>query len=235
MVTPQNGDPIHPYCYGRPTPIVYQLSLTLSRYFTTHGFTTLRKIYTFISTEIASLGSKCVICGRECAVKLRRAMPCTNCEDSFEKSCLDVRVSDIRQDPAVVDLLLTSIYATASSGSLTLVPDCPIKAAGIAKEILNSLPGIANLQETDSLEAIVSSLGNIQGSGNRTSQLLSWACRSYGGFLTSANDNLKIPRYISSFYICTWCITTNTFIQSAGIASVPTCQRSSAFGAGICS
>ncbi|KAF2420005.1 hypothetical protein EJ08DRAFT_32250 [Tothia fuscella] len=191
----ESGDPIQPYCHGATTLATYQMSRLLSRHLVKNGFSTIQDIYTLIATEITALGSRCVVCGRKQNAPLRRAAVCPDdaCQQIFDGSSLDVRLSDVRNDPAVTDLLLTMIYTIACSGTLNLLPGLPIWDAPAVKEIINALPPIAQLQHLDSLGAILSSLDKVRGSGNQTAKLLSWTCSNYRGFLTSATDTLKIP------------------------------------------
>jgi hypothetical protein len=187
--------PEEPYCHGRATPAVFQLSRILSQYLSAAEFSSLQNMYTLVADSVSALSSKCIICSVPHAFNLRRSTVCVGpeCKTILDRSCLETRLSDIRHDPATVDLLLAMVYATACAGDLTLLPGCPITVPNTLKEIINALPPISQLQQVDSLEAIVSSLDHVRGAGSQTAQLLAWVCTSYRGFLSSATDSLKIP------------------------------------------
>jgi hypothetical protein len=191
-------DPEEAYCHGRLTPAVFQLSRTLSTYLTINGFTTLQGVYTFLAGEIASLSSKCIVCSIAHAanVNIRRSTLCSDakCKVIFDRACLDVQLSDIRADPASVDLLLTAVYATAVAGDLTLIPGCPIQGPALLKQMINALPQISQLQNAESLQTVL----RLRGSGDRIAELLAWACTGYRGFLSSVTDSMKIPSFPGS-------------------------------------
>jgi hypothetical protein len=188
----EGSHPDEPYCHGRATPAIFQLSRLLSQYISANGFTTLQDIYAQITGELASLGSKCIVCNVPHATKvMRRSTVCidADCKYIFDHTSLDVRIADVREDPATVDLLLTMVYATACAGDLTLLPGCPIQNLVTLKQVINALPPIAQLQNIDGLGPIF----RLRGSGDQTAQLLAWTCTSYRGYLASATDSMKIP------------------------------------------
>jgi hypothetical protein len=194
----EDGGPEDQYCHGRATPAVFQLSRALYSYFNTNGFTTLQDVYVFLNGEISSLSSKCIVCCAKHAMNsnLRRSTLCSdaNCKVIFERANLDVRLSDVRVDPAAVDLLLTMIYATAVAGDLTLLPGCPVQVPATLQQTINALPPTSQLQNVDNLETGL----RTRGSSNQGAQLLAWACTSYRGFLSSVTDSMKIPSFPGS-------------------------------------
>jgi hypothetical protein len=98
-------------------------------------------------------------------------------------------LADIRQDPAVVDLLLVMVAAVAGTGNLSLLSDCPISDAEGLLHQVNNLPPITLLQEVPYLDSTLLSLGD----DDEATTLLSWVCSSFRGFLASASGQLRIP------------------------------------------
>jgi hypothetical protein len=191
-----NSEPEENWCHGRPTPGVYQLSRTLSQHLSVYGFKSLKDIYNFLLAEMADLHTKCIVCAVPHAYNLRRPTVCVDstCLKTFKQSHLDVRISDLRHDPAVVDLLLTLTYTSATSSNLVLLPGCPITDMIRLKGALDNLPAMASLQHQDHMQFILDSYGD----GDQTRELISWCLTSYRGFLVSATANLKIPSFPGS-------------------------------------
>jgi hypothetical protein len=188
-----NLEPEEHSCHGRATPGVYQLSRILSQHLSTYGFSSLQDIYKNLLSEMASLHTKCVVCAVPHAYNLRRPTVCADpgCSKIFKTSHLDVRISDLRHDPAVVDLLLTMVYASASSANLALLPGCPTIDMIRLKSTLDGLPTMGLLQHVDHMNFVLDSYGD----GNHIREIMSWCLTSYRGFLVSATANLKIPSF----------------------------------------
>ncbi|TID20023.1 hypothetical protein E6O75_ATG07483 [Venturia nashicola] len=176
-------------CHGRPSPGVYQLSRIFSRHLINNGFTSIQDVYKFLVSEMSILYTKCLVCAIPHAYNMRRSTVCKDpqCLKTYKTLHLDVRVADIRHDPAVVDLLLTMVHASASANTanMLLLPDCPITSMPIIKQRIDSLPNIASLQDARDIDT---SIGT-------AAEILSWALTSYRGFLVSATTNLKIPSF----------------------------------------
>ncbi|QDS76788.1 hypothetical protein FKW77_002231 [Venturia effusa] len=181
------SEPEERSCYGRPTPGVYQLSRIFSLHLIEHGFSSLQDLYNLLLSELANFHTKCLVCAVPHAYNTRRATVCPDprCLATYKKTDIDVRISDLRHDPAVVDLLLSMAY---SCSDMSLLPDCPTKDINRLKQIINNLPAITSLQNNHRLEKTIPTATNI----------LSWALTSYRGFLVSATANLKIPSFPSS-------------------------------------
>jgi hypothetical protein len=109
------------------------------------------------------------------------------CSEILTRASLDVLLADIRQDPAVVDLLLTMLHAVATSNKFEFLPGCPISNATDMLQLLNEIPPIAQLQDAEDLPTTVRCLGA------PVEALLTWVCTSYRGFLASASGQLRIP------------------------------------------
>jgi len=115
------------------------------------------------------------------------------CSLLLRKSSLEVRLADLRHDPAVIDLLVAAVNAAKntadSSRSITyydLLPGYPVQATA-GRTAINALPPPATLKAVPDLTTSVKSLGYA------SEALLSWMCTSYRGFLASATGVLKIP------------------------------------------
>jgi len=109
------------------------------------------------------------------------------CNTLLRQTHLEVRLPDIRHDPAVVDLLLTLVHAAATSSNMALLPGCPITTGPNILQALNSMPATSTLQISSGLSASVKRLSA------STEAPLSWTCTSYRGFPTFATGVLKIP------------------------------------------
>ena len=109
------------------------------------------------------------------------------CNTLLRRTHLEVRLPDIRHDPAAVDLLLTLVHVAATSSNMALLPGCPITTGPNMLQTLNGMPATSTLRTSSDLPAPVERLGA------STEALLSWACTSYRGFLTFATSVPKIP------------------------------------------
>jgi hypothetical protein len=188
IVFEHDGNPDAPVCHGKITPCKYQLTRLLHRHLV-DGFTSLEKIHDVVTTALNGMGKLCITCGSAHGVNLRRSTVCKEiwCHNAFENADLDIRLSDIRSDPLVVDLLLTMVFAAAKFDNLSLLPGCPFTSTAVVLQIINSLPSMKSLSKNRHPGTRVHSLGD------QVVQLLIWICTSYRGFLTSATGSLKIP------------------------------------------
>lgn len=182
-----DSEPEEHSCHGRPTPGVYQLSRSFSHYLIDNGFSSLQDTYKFLLFEMATFHTKCLVCAVPHAYNMRRPTVCPDpqCLKTYKKSHLDVRIADVRHDPAVADLLLTMIHASATFANTSLLPDCPVSDMTILRKIINVLPSMTSLQNANHIELDI----------GMATDILSWALTSYSGFLVSASANLKIPSF----------------------------------------
>ena len=107
-------DALHrPNCYAKASRISYQLARALARYFTALT-PSLSEIYTLISRSIPDFGQQCIICGNG-KTHLKRSTVCDiiECSNVFRKADYNILLADIKQDPEIVDLLLTMVHAAA--------------------------------------------------------------------------------------------------------------------------
>jgi hypothetical protein len=180
--------PDEPFCHGRANRATYQLARTLSRHLS-QGFASLEKIHTLLTATLNDLNQCCMVCGMPQGVRLRRSTVCyaPECSEILTHASLEILLADIRQDPAVVDLLLAMLYAVARSGRLELLPGCPIDNSSELIRLLDELPPIGQLQSAEDLTATMRCLDY------PVEALLTWVCTSYRGFLTSASGQLRIP------------------------------------------
>lgn len=176
----------HP-CYGRPNRTTYQLTRILTRHLHS-GFGSLEEIHKLVTTALKDLTITCLICGTPKSTQLRRSAACQPaCSTAFLRASLEVRLAEIRNDPPVMDLLLTMVHYAAASRKLELLPGCPFSDTLAVATALNKIPSVSKLTNVDDLTSAVKKLGL------PTEKLLSWTCLNYRGFLVSASGKTKIP------------------------------------------
>ena len=201
-----NRPPHEQYCGGRPNIGAYQVSRILWHHLR-HNFRSLEQSHKYMTSKLAVFGQGCAVCGRGHR-RLRRATICLsdNCQKTFSKAPIEIQLAELWQDPPVVDLLLSMIHATASTGNLSLLIDCPANDATAVVGMLDGLPAIPVLAKhlKDCL--------NIHGNAfclarslvgycaqYSTSQALAkglvWALLSYRGFLVSATERQRVPSF----------------------------------------
>jgi hypothetical protein len=178
------------FCSGRANQAAYQLGRDLWKYLGS-GFRRLEDTHKYLTAALDSLSSRCMVCGASLGAGRLRSTTCQKaCSLKLRLSSLEMRLADLRNDPMVVDLLLTTVHAAATvsntSRSHDLLPGCPLASSAVVTAI-DGLPTLATLQTTYDLVTSVKSLGCASES------LLSWLCTSYRGFLASATGVLKIP------------------------------------------
>ena len=181
--------PDHLYCTGRLSRLTYVVSRGLWRLLQQDA--SLKVLYDGVQTVMRTSASRCIVCAANIGAQLHRATVCSNsaCHQAYLRSDLNLRLQDARTDGRVVDLLLTSVFATAAISNLNLLPDRPPRLSDASKllVLLNSLP------TTDALAAASDFKTGLQGCGQRAELLLSWLCTSYRGFIISATGNYRIP------------------------------------------
>lgn len=188
IIRPKSSPPQQQFCRGRASRVKYKLSRILDRHLQ-HGFTSIEKVHTLMTTRLNNLADSCIVCDEAApGAKLRRATSCRKpeCASIFKQADPEIRLSDAWQDPTVAGLLLGMIYASAQSGNLALLPDCPVIEAAKITQLLNKLP-----PKTDfTAERLALTFKLLDCS---TADLLSWMCCSYRGFLVSASGALRVP------------------------------------------
>lgn len=198
--------PHEQYCGGRPNIGAYQVSRMLWHHLH-HNFRSLEQSHKYMTSKLAVFGQGCAVCGRGHR-RLRRATICPsdNCKKTFQKAPIEIQLAELWQDPPVVDLLLSMIHATASTGNLSLLIDCPANDATAVVGMLDGLPAIPVVAKH--LKVCL----NVHGNGfclaqalagyctqYSTSQALAkglvWALLSYRGFLVSATVLQRVPSF----------------------------------------
>jgi hypothetical protein len=192
MSFPEDGHPDAPICHGKVIPVKYQLARLLNQhlYAEVDGLKSLEAVHDLIANALKGMGKLCITCGSAHDVNLRRSTVCQArwCNEAFLSANLEIRLSDIRSDPAAVDLLLTMVFAAATlNNKLELLPGCPFNNTATVLQVLNNLPSMVSLQNCKHFDSTITALGP------QAVQLLTWVCTSYKGFLTSATGSLKIP------------------------------------------
>lgn len=181
-------EPEWPFCHGRTNRMTYQIARILFRHLQC-GLEPLEKIHDLLTNSIKNLAQDCMVCGASVEARLVRSTVCQSpaCQTILNRAHLDIRLSDIRQDPTTVDLLLTTLYAVATSGQSTnlVLPGCPTKITNEGLQLLDLLPPIAQLQNVDDLSWALE--------GTASERLLAWVSSSYNGFLVAASPQLRIP------------------------------------------
>ena len=167
------------FCYGEPSRVTYQLSRELFRHLQ-QADSSLEAIYTLIADTLKNLGCKCIVCGVAQGTKLHRTALCDvqQCLKTYREADLQVQLGCFRQEPMVLDLLLTSACAAASSNHNThLLANCPIAYSNVVQTI-ECMPSVSQGSSFDTLF-----------SGTRTQKdLFTWLAASYRGYLIAATS-----------------------------------------------
>ena len=206
-----NRPPHEQYCHNRPNIGAYQLSRILWRHLR-HNFKSLEHTYHFMAAKISLLGQGCAVCGLG-KRRLRRAAICLSpsCQSTFSKAPIKIQLAEIWRDPPVMDLLLSMVYATGSTGKLELLKKCPTSNASTLVSILDRSMQVPSLATT--LDHCLNIFGHnmslvpliAQFSDGNLSEIfaniLLWVCLSYRGFLVSATDRLRIPSFGSNQFL----------------------------------
>ncbi|KAJ2894974.1 hypothetical protein MKZ38_007063 [Zalerion maritima] len=177
-------------CSRRSTLFSYYLTRKIYRLLS-GGTTGLADIHSQVSKLLATAPDACVMCDVAMSAKQWRPSTCSHrCSVSFRKAPLVVRLHGLWADPLAVDLVLTSVYAASLSQSWdTLMPTCPFSPS-LVKRLIDSLPATDTLA-ADPARAVRTIKNHPQGRERET--LLSWACLSFRGLLSSAPDSYVIP------------------------------------------
>ncbi|CAN9179146.1 unnamed protein product [Alternaria alternata] len=97
---------------------------------------------------------------------------------------LEIRIPEIRTDIFTVDMLLSSVYNAACTGSLKFLPDCPIRTASSIKAILNSLPKLSVIRDAVHISRVLEKYHA------DAEKLISWAC-THQFVLANASPKLE--------------------------------------------
>ncbi|CZR63941.1 uncharacterized protein PAC_13838 [Phialocephala subalpina] len=201
----------HPPCVEQSNLFKYHFSQYLQRKLITSNmgtdFTTLSELHDLITQYLKDIGKYCITCGKDYSINLRKPVHCIDlsCSSLFQNAPLPVLLSDLVQDPLATDLLLSSVYAAALTGNMSLLPNLPgsTKHSSVILSLLDNLPSTASLAENALAKATVgkswstlsqlstpspSKLNFVAGS-----DLLSYILTSHRSFLTAATGRLKIP------------------------------------------
>ena len=198
--------PHEQYCHGRPNRGAYQLARVLWSHLR-YNFISLEQTHAHITATLSKFGQGCLVCGQG-QHRLRRATICSmqSCRSTFSQAHTEIQLAEIWQDPAVIDVLLTAIHASASTSKLDLLPNCPAKNAPAVVNMIDQLPAITTLATH------LKSCLNVHGNDFRLAQSLAgycspslhsvalasgliWAGTSYRGFLVSATGSQRIPSF----------------------------------------
>jgi hypothetical protein len=189
-VIPGGKHPDLPICQRQTSPAKYHIARAISRHLT-EGFKSIEAIYILVTGVLKDLGKGCITCGKDHSVRMRCPTTCSSreCRSTFLQASLEVRLCQIRQDPAAVDCLLSMVYSAASTGKLELLPNCPFTSTAIVLQLLKLVPAMSYLQNCDGLAETIRSYSP------KVEQLLVWVCTSYRGFLSSAQGSVRIPSF----------------------------------------
>jgi hypothetical protein len=195
LVLDNSSVPDIPFCHGRPNRATYQLSRVLSKHLH-DGFTSLEDVHNLVTNSLVDTQG-CIICGSPHDIRLHRSTICQSpaCSTIWNRASLDIQLSDIRTSPTVVNLLLTMLFATATTGRLDFLLNCPVTNSNTILDILDKLPRIRSILHTEDLDAILSSIHP------QCPALLTWLCTSYDGFLVPATGTFRIPNMANQFLL----------------------------------
>ncbi|KAF2792129.1 hypothetical protein K505DRAFT_326371 [Melanomma pulvis-pyrius CBS 109.77] len=186
-----SGEPMAAYCYGKLTPLTFQLNRDMHRYIRLFG-PGISDLHAFFTHRLLALSQSCIVCGAPhstAGVQLRRSLPCDGaaCVKIWNHAPLELRIPEIWTDPFTVDMLLTGVYVAAVSGRMEFLPGCPVSSTVLVTAILNSLPALAVMAKAKNLPSL------LRDSHCEAERLLVWACTHYRGFVASATGLCKIP------------------------------------------
>ncbi|KAJ2907186.1 hypothetical protein MKZ38_006480 [Zalerion maritima] len=136
--------------------------------------------------------SSCIICLNQTAAPLWQPSPCSDrCRRTYHLNIpRKILLRTLWEDPLVVDLLLSSIFAAAKDGNAVgLLKGCPVEIHNI-QTVINSIPPLDRLVgDPESTLAVINMLPR----GTEILNLLVWISESLGGFILSAPERLVIP------------------------------------------
>jgi Poly(ADP-ribose) polymerase catalytic domain len=202
-------------CYGRTTPLVYQLGKRLRNFLSGRNNTdylSIKTIQKFIVDEISSLGSNCTVCGAVHQInakieastsastvdkRARRTLgtcQSVSCITNYAKFPLEIRLSCLREDPQTFDFLLQGVAAAVHGGLFDSLPTPPPLDDSQIKRVLIWLPEVSQIREATDLEQFLNATDSKSGvPRGSTADFLSWIAFSYAGLLMHAVDNLHLP------------------------------------------
>ena len=141
--------PGRPYCRGATRRGEYQLSRILWRHLH-KGFTSLQDTYTLIASSIEQLGDQCIVCGSSRGgQRLTRSSICQSsmCLNIYSRAHLPTLISDLWDDPPVIEMLLSALTATVLADKYDLLKDSPFGNKKAALETLQQLPLMNEIRE----------------------------------------------------------------------------------------
>ncbi|KAG9195353.1 hypothetical protein G6011_00474 [Alternaria panax] len=181
----------HEYmCFSPQSAFMWQLNRLILRH-TTSRDVTIAEFYPSVQSTIREMGRMCICCGVNHEAEnaqLRRSTPCSlvACAQLWYSLPLEIRIPEIRTDIFAVDMLLSSVYNAACTGSLQLLPGCPVRTASSIKAILNSLPKLSVIRDAVHISRV---LEMYHGDAEK---LISWACTQFRGYIATASGLCKI-------------------------------------------
>jgi hypothetical protein len=191
-------EPHRSFCNGRQTLLTYHLSRVLHRHMKLLGEIGIAGIHGLMKCWINEYAQVCVVCGvphrlpnrgvYSAKTTLRKPLPCIvpQCNRLWNTLSLPLRIPEIRTDPFAVDMLLTGVYAAASSGRVELLPGCPIPGHHSIKAILDTLPPLQTLAHSPEISEV------LKGCHKDAEKLLIWACTHFRGLISSASGICRI-------------------------------------------
>ena len=192
----QEEDLDAPTCYAQPTRISYQLTRALVKYLSHESPATkkspeLSEIYELISGSIPEFGQQCMVCETTHTDMYRSALcQSVQCGDVWRRAHYNLLLSDVAQDPEMVDLLLTMVHCAAKTSNAALLPNSPVTDPANVLQLLAKLPQLLDLKDNDD---VYSALKKKMGQEKEVIDFLIWILHSYRGFITSATGKLRIP------------------------------------------
>ncbi|KAF4631947.1 hypothetical protein G7Y89_g6189 [Cudoniella acicularis] len=174
------------FCRGRPSRAIYQVNRGLWRYLRT-SVTSLEEVHKKILSEVKNMASLCLVCGASLGFGGFRSTTCSEeCTRVLIKT-QDISLTDLRNDPPLLDLLLASIHAACNSHlpAKDVLPGLSIEKQEWQR-IMSQLPALDSFQNGPNPVSM-------KQLGQESITLLSIILTSYRGFLISAAGKLKIP------------------------------------------
>ncbi|KAK4213611.1 hypothetical protein QBC37DRAFT_170580 [Rhypophila decipiens] len=180
-------------CTTKPTLLSYLLNRKLSG-FLSQAPRDIVSVHEMVSAVLRAPGQSCVVCSRPMGCKLWRPSFCTDtCGEIFQRAPIEVRTCHLINEPPILDLLLSSIYAAAggaSSASVDLLPGCPIPKANL-RTIIDSFPRL--ISNTSAAQLLSLIRGGPDPMAVEREQLLSWMSLRFRGCLMTTSSDLRIP------------------------------------------
>lgn len=177
-------------CTTKPTLLSYLLNRALS-VFLTQAQRDLVSIHEMVATVLKAPGANCVVCSRSMGCKLWQPSFCSDsCREIFQRAPIEVRTCHLINEPTILDLLLSSIYAAASDTSIDLLPGCPVSRSNL-RTVIDSFPRL--ISNTSAAQLLSLIRGGPDPMAMEREQLLSWMALRFRGCLMSISPDLRIP------------------------------------------